>query len=151
MSHNDFALTSRRVIVGSEMRPATVIIRGGIIDEVASVSLQKHELPVEDVGDLIVMPGLVDTHVHINEPGRSEWEGFEQLHSQRQPAALRLLWTCHSIAPLGQPPPMPQRGRLIPCPANSGLTVGFKMALTRLAMSHTCGSPKSFLISDQKQ
>jgi allantoinase len=100
MSHNDFALTSRRVIVGSEMRPTTVIIRRGIINEVASVSLQKHELPVEDVGDLIVMPGLVDTHVHFNEPGRSEWEGFEQLHSQRQPAALRLLWTCHSIAPL---------------------------------------------------
>jgi allantoinase len=77
MFQNDFALTSRRVIVGSEMRPATVIIRGGIIEEVVLVSLQKHELPVEDVGDLIVMPGLVDTHVHINEPGRSEWEGFE--------------------------------------------------------------------------
>jgi allantoinase len=77
MSHNDFALTSRRVIVGSEMHPATLIIRGGRIDEVVPESLQKHELPVEDVGDLIVMPGLVDTHVHINEPGRSEWEGFE--------------------------------------------------------------------------
>jgi allantoinase len=33
-------------------------------------------LPIEDLGDLILMPGLVDTHVHINEPGRSEWEGF---------------------------------------------------------------------------
>src|SRR5262249_40513047 len=33
-------------------------------------------LPVEDVGDLIVFPGLVDTHVHVNEPGRTEWEGF---------------------------------------------------------------------------
>ena len=32
---------------------------------------------MEDVGDLVVMPGLVDTHVHINEPGRTEWEGFE--------------------------------------------------------------------------
>ena len=30
-----------------------------------------------DVGDLVVMPGLVDTHVHVNEPGRTEWEGFE--------------------------------------------------------------------------
>jgi allantoinase len=77
MLQNDFALTSRRVIVGSEVRPATLIIRGGIIDEVVSGSLKKHELPVEDVGDLIVMPGLVDTHVHINEPGRSEWEGFD--------------------------------------------------------------------------
>ncbi len=33
--------------------------------------------PVEDVGDRVVLPGLVDTHVHINEPGRTEWEGFE--------------------------------------------------------------------------
>lgn len=31
---------------------------------------------VEDVGDLVLMPGLVDTHVHVNEPGRTEWEGF---------------------------------------------------------------------------
>ena len=31
---------------------------------------------VEDVGDRVVLPGLVDTHVHINEPGRTEWEGF---------------------------------------------------------------------------
>ena len=29
-----------------------------------------------DFGDLVIMPGLVDTHVHINEPGRTEWEGF---------------------------------------------------------------------------
>ena len=32
---------------------------------------------LHDVGDLVIMPGLVDTHVHVNEPGRTEWEGFE--------------------------------------------------------------------------
>lgn len=32
---------------------------------------------VVDAGDLVVLPGLVDTHVHVNEPGRTEWEGFE--------------------------------------------------------------------------
>jgi allantoinase len=30
-----------------------------------------------DAGNLYVLPGLIDTHVHINEPGRTEWEGFE--------------------------------------------------------------------------
>ena len=35
-----------------------------------------HCLPSEDAGDWVIMPGLVDTHVHINEPGRTEWEGF---------------------------------------------------------------------------
>jgi allantoinase len=34
-------------------------------------------LPVNDFGNLVVMPGLVDTHVHVNEPGRTEWEGFD--------------------------------------------------------------------------
>jgi allantoinase len=34
-------------------------------------------VPIVDAGESIVMPGLVDTHVHINEPGRTEWEGFE--------------------------------------------------------------------------
>ncbi len=34
-------------------------------------------VPVHDVGDLVLMPGLVDCHVHLNEPGRTEWEGFE--------------------------------------------------------------------------
>ena len=29
-----------------------------------------------DAGDLVIMPGVVDSHVHVNEPGRTEWEGF---------------------------------------------------------------------------
>src|SRR6185436_6282680 len=33
-------------------------------------------LRVHDLGDLLLMPGIVDTHVHVNEPGRTEWEGF---------------------------------------------------------------------------
>ena len=76
MPQNDFALQSRRVIVGSLVCPATLIIRGGVIDEVVTGSLENHGLPIEDVGNGILMPGLVDTHVHINEPGRTEWEGF---------------------------------------------------------------------------
>ena len=34
-------------------------------------------IPIEDVGEKLVLPGLVDTHLHINEPGRTDWEGFE--------------------------------------------------------------------------
>ena len=33
--------------------------------------------PVSDIGDLVLMPGIIDPHVHINEPGRTEWEGFD--------------------------------------------------------------------------
>ena len=63
-------------MLGSEVCPATLIIRGGIIADVVPGYMDKCELPLEDLGDLIIMPGLVDTHVHINEPGRAEWEGF---------------------------------------------------------------------------
>jgi allantoinase len=59
------------------VRPASIHIAGDRILRVTG-----HEEPppsgtVLDVEDLVVSPGLVDTHVHINEPGRTEWEGFE--------------------------------------------------------------------------
>ncbi len=76
MLTNNFALTSRRVLLDDKVSPATLIVRKGLIVEVISRHLEKHELPIEDVGDSIVLPGLVDTHVHINEPGRTDWEGF---------------------------------------------------------------------------
>jgi allantoinase len=59
------------------VRPASVHIRDGVIRRVAGWEDVPGDAPVEDVGDLVVMPGLVDTHVHVNEPGRTEWEGFE--------------------------------------------------------------------------
>lgn len=65
------ALRSSRVVVGEEMRPATVRYESGTIVEVGSGAAD------DDYGDLVIMPGLVDSHVHVNEPGRAEWEGFE--------------------------------------------------------------------------
>lgn len=59
------------------MSKGTVLINDGIIEAVVTTPEIPSEYLVEDVGDLVVMPGLVDTHVHINEPGRTEWEGFE--------------------------------------------------------------------------
>jgi allantoinase len=59
------------------MHPAVVRIRDGRIAGIAPHDAPAEGLAVEDVGDLVVFPGLVDTHVHVNEPGRSDWEGFE--------------------------------------------------------------------------
>jgi allantoinase len=56
-------------------RPAAVVVAGGVIESVAEEA--PPGVSVVDVGDSVVMPGLVDTHVHVNEPGRTEWEGFE--------------------------------------------------------------------------
>jgi len=69
-----WAVRSRRVVVDGQVRPAVVIVDGERIEAVGSEVPQG--VPCEDLGDLVLMPGLVDTHVHINEPGRTEWEGF---------------------------------------------------------------------------
>ncbi|HKV12639.1 MAG TPA: allantoinase AllB [Thermoanaerobaculia bacterium] len=70
-------LRSQRVVTPQEIRPASVWIREGRIERVAAPDEVPSGAPVEDFGEMVVMPGIVDTHVHINEPGRTEWEGFE--------------------------------------------------------------------------
>jgi allantoinase len=52
-------------------------MEGGVIRGVTNWADVAESETLVDVDDAIVMPGLVDTHVHVNEPGRSEWEGFE--------------------------------------------------------------------------
>jgi allantoinase len=59
------------------MRAASVHIADGQIVRVVASEEVPPNVPIVDAGESIVMPGLVDTHVHINEPGRTEWEGFE--------------------------------------------------------------------------
>jgi allantoinase len=70
-------VVSRRVVTPSSTGPASVHIEDGIITRVGSADERPADAEVFDAGDLVVMPGLVDTHVHINEPGRTDWEGFE--------------------------------------------------------------------------
>jgi len=65
-------LTSRRVLTPEGFVHATVHLEGATIARVTPGS----ELGAKDLGDLVLMPSIVDTHVHVNEPGRTEWEGF---------------------------------------------------------------------------
>ncbi|MEQ1833699.1 MAG: allantoinase AllB [Candidatus Eisenbacteria bacterium] len=70
------ALRSTRVCTREGLRPATIEVRDGRI-----VALHPHDAPpaglvLHEAHDAVVMPGLVDSHVHINEPGRTNWEGF---------------------------------------------------------------------------
>ena len=65
-----------RTVTPEGERPADVWIRGGKIEAVTSPGPTPAGVEVLDAGDRVLMPGLVDAHVHINEPGRTEWEGF---------------------------------------------------------------------------
>jgi allantoinase len=71
------AIRSKRVVTPEGVRAATVLLRDGVIEKVAAYNDLPSGRHVYDAGESVVMPGLVDTHVHINEPGRTAWEGFE--------------------------------------------------------------------------
>lgn len=74
---SEFGLHSKRILIDGALVEATLLLSEGKISKVLPGPLEKHSCPVEDLGDLVVMPGLIDPHVHINEPGREDWEGFD--------------------------------------------------------------------------
>src|SRR6185436_10764680 len=65
-------IRSTRVVTPSGIAPATIHIEGERI-----AAIEENSPADVDYGNLVIMPGLVDSHVHVNEPGRTEWEGFE--------------------------------------------------------------------------
>lgn len=68
---------SRKVVTPKGTRAAAVHIHGEKIVGVLDYDDVPEGCPLDDWRDATVMPGVVDTHVHMNEPGRTEWEGFE--------------------------------------------------------------------------
>ena len=70
------AFLSTRVVLPEGTGPATVLVADGVIASVFRGRVVPDGYSVRDFGDLCLLPGLIDTHVHINEPGRTEWEGF---------------------------------------------------------------------------
>lgn len=76
-THSPFALTSSRVFTPLGERPGSILVEDGMISGIVSPADVPSRFLTKDAGNAAVIPGLVDTHVHINEPGRTEWEGFE--------------------------------------------------------------------------
>jgi allantoinase len=72
----DLVVRSQRVVSGGAIGAKAIHIAGGKIVRVAEWSDVPAGARLDDVGDLAILPGIVDTHVHLNEPGRTEWEGF---------------------------------------------------------------------------
>lgn len=70
-------VTGTRVVLPDGVRAAAIHVAGGRITAVAAPTDVPAGADLLDAGDHVVLPGLVDSHVHVNDPGRSEWEGFE--------------------------------------------------------------------------
>lgn len=66
----------REVVLPDAVRPAAVHVRDGVIAQITDYDDVPQGARVESFDDVVLMPGIVDSHVHINEPGRTEWEGF---------------------------------------------------------------------------
>jgi allantoinase len=69
-------IRSRRMVTGDEVREAAAFVRDGRIEVIGDYDLRLDADRTVDLGDLPLLPGVVDSHVHVNEPGRTEWEGF---------------------------------------------------------------------------
>ncbi|HEY3258438.1 MAG TPA: allantoinase AllB, partial [Gemmatimonadaceae bacterium] len=73
----DLVIRGTRVVTPTGVRAASVHVNDGRIARVAPWDDLPLSPAVVDAGEYVVMPGAVDTHVHVNEPGRTEWEGFD--------------------------------------------------------------------------
>ena len=82
---SEYLLHSNRTWIDKGFKEATLHISDGVITDVISGLHRMASIPFEDFADLILMPGIIDAHVHINEPGRTDWEGF---HTATKAAAL---------------------------------------------------------------
>jgi allantoinase len=71
------AFLSRRVVTAEGVRPAAVVVEGESIRDVVELERVPAGAEIRDFGNHAILPGLVDSHVHLNDPGRAEWEGFE--------------------------------------------------------------------------
>lgn len=77
MTHiHNLVIRGERVVIQGAVRPSSIHVQDGRITAVAGLNDVPREWPLFDAGRAVIMPGLIDTHVHINEPGRTEWEGF---------------------------------------------------------------------------
>lgn len=72
----DLVVLGKRVVTPEGERAAAIHVERGVVTAITEALTAPRGVPTIDAGDLVVMPGLVDTHVHINDPGRSDWEGF---------------------------------------------------------------------------
>ena len=73
----ELLIHSKQCFINNQFVEATLYIKKEKIHQVFKGFHAIENIPFFDYGNLIVMSGIIDAHVHINEPGREDWEGFE--------------------------------------------------------------------------
>jgi allantoinase len=73
----DTIIKGKKIVTQAGIREGIILIKDGRIADIIPYVENNPEGWVEDAGDHLVMPGIIDPHVHINEPGREAWEGFD--------------------------------------------------------------------------
>ena len=96
----ELIVRSRRVVTRDGVRPASLHIRGGRIIGVLEFENTPEGSPVDDAGDLVVMPGAVDTHVHVNASAAEDADAFSQT---TRAAAAGGVTTIIDVGSVGQP------------------------------------------------
>lgn len=76
MSTYDLIIKNGKIVTNEAVFDGDVAVKDGKIVEVSKSQLTSDAAKVIDAKGLHVMPGVIDTHVHFNEPGRAEWEGL---------------------------------------------------------------------------
>jgi allantoinase len=71
------AFLSRQIVTSEGIRTGAVLVEGELIRGVVPVEQIPRDARIRNWGDVAILPGLVDSHVHINDPGRADWEGFD--------------------------------------------------------------------------
>lgn len=74
----ELVIRGRRVVTENSVGPASLHITRGYISAISVFDDVPSDCDLVEANEpSLIMPGLVDTHVHVNEPGRTDWEGFE--------------------------------------------------------------------------
>jgi allantoinase len=72
----DLAIIGKNICTPGGIMAGVVLVKDGVVADVVSSLPQNASRTVIDIGEKVLMPGIIDPHVHLNEPGRTNWEGF---------------------------------------------------------------------------
>jgi allantoinase len=147
------AFTSSRVVLPGKVGAFAVLVEEERISAVVSRDEIPFSVPVTDFGDLAILPGLVDSHIHINEPGRTEWEGFRSVTRAAAAGGYTMLvdMPLNCVPATTTPPALEAkrsaaRGQCqVDWAAWAGLVPGNREKIAALASAGVCGF-KCFLI-----